>query len=122
MKKRPDSALLQKNGGIIRLKRIFFSKHVELIHLAGLSVLKHFFEKKSSFLHLSLFILSLLLSCFFSLLFSSLRSSLVLCFIFSLLFAFWSLLPSSVLSLLLHVVSSFISDLLFFFSGLFFHL
>ena len=48
------------------------------------------------------------LSCFFSLL------------VFSLIF---SCLPSSVLSLLLHLVSSFISDLLFFFfSGLFFHL
>ena len=47
------------------------------------------------------------LSCFFSLP------------VFSLIF---SCLPSSVLSLLLHLVSSFISDIHFFFSGLFFHL
>ena len=38
---------------------------------------------------------------------------------FPLLFAFLSCLSSCVLSLLLHLVSSFISDLLFFFSGLF---
>ena len=40
-KKRSDSELSKKNGGIIRPKEIF-SKHFGLIHLAGLRVLKHF--------------------------------------------------------------------------------
>ena len=103
--------IIEKHGQILNFCRkkwrnnssdgdFFFSKHVEPIHLAGLRVLKHFFEKN----HLSSISLSL-----------HLVSSLVLCFIFSLLFAFLSCLSSSVLSLLLHLVSSFISDLLFFF-------
>ena len=43
MKKRPDSELLQKKWRNNSSEKDFFSKHVELIHLAGLRVLKHFF-------------------------------------------------------------------------------
>ena len=76
-------------------ERDFFSKHVRVIHLADLGVVKHFSKKKtSSFLSLSSFYLSLSLSRFFSLLVFSLlfsRYSLLLCclssFIFTCLFS-----------------------------------
>ena len=94
-KKRPDSALLQKNGGIIRLKGIFFSKHFGLIHLAGLRVLKHFFGKKSP---LSLFISPFI----FSLLFHPVSSLVLL------------ILSSCLLSSLLSIFSCLVSSSLFF--------
>ena len=113
MKKRPNSELLQKKWKNNSSERDFFSKHFGLIHLAGLRVLKHFFEKKSSFLHLSLsssclfsclvFIWSLLSSLIFSSsssgLFFHLSSSLLL---------LWSLLSSLIFS-----SSSLVSSRLF---------
>ena len=79
LEKRSDSELLQKNGGILRPKSFFFSKHFGLIHLAGLRVLKHFLKKNifflfsfiSIFLYFPIHLLSSFSSClFFSLSFS----------------------------------------------------
>ena len=71
MKKRPNSELLQKKWKNNSSERDFFSKHFGLIHLAGLRVLKHFFEKIHlvSSLSLSLHYLVHLLSSFSSSLF-----------------------------------------------------
>ena len=88
LKKRPDSALLKKNGGIIRLKRIFFETFWANSS-GGFEGSETFFGKNHLYLSsfplsssLFFFILFLLLSCSFSsLVFSSLlffRSSLVL--------------------------------------------
>ena len=126
MKKRPDSALLQKKWRNNSSERNFFSKHFGLIHLAGLKVLKHFWKKNHLYLSsfppfifsllfhpvstLVLLILSSFSSCFFSclahfLFLSSLFSSfdlLLSCLVFSFLLLsslFFSCLVSLSLSL-----------------------
>ena len=102
MKTRSDSELSKKNGGIIRPKGIFVSKHFGLIHLAGLGVLKHFFKKKKVHLY---FIFSCHLRSSFS--------SHLLSFIFS-LFSYLSLphLSASSLSLYSLLLSCVSSSLL----------
>ena len=113
MKKRSDSELSKEKWRNNSSDGDFFSKHFGLIQLAGLSVLEHFFflKKIFSFISLSLHLVSsLVLLLLSSLLFSSLVFDLLLSLLSSLIFSSSSL------------VSSFISDLLFFFSGLFLHL
>ena len=109
-KKRPDSELSKKNGGINRPTGIF-SKHFRLIQLAGLRVLKHFFEKNFTSIslhfvfhfpfHFPFSFLFHLFSSFSSCLTSLLSclSSFSSCLIFSLLLScFFSLLVLSLLS------------------------
>ena len=113
MKKRPDSELLQKNGGIIRPTVFFFSKHFGLIHLAGLRVLKHFFLKKSSFpsFLFSSFSLSFSLSSSLHLVSLLHLSS---CPLSSLLSIFSSLVFNLLFHLHVSLLSSFISSFLLF--------
>ena len=100
---------------------LFFSKHVGLIHLAGLRVLKHFPEK--NFFHLYLIIFLLMFSLLFHLLSSflfhrlsllHLVSSLVLLLLSSCLLSIFSSLPFSLFHLLSSLpLSSLVSSLLF---------